>query len=90
MKVLKIGRKQSGWAGEFTCDGRGNGSGGCGALLLVERDDLFYTTRHYRDETDYFVTFKCSECGVLTDINDIFPGLLRELPSLKEWEKTQK
>lgn len=68
MKVLKKGRKQKGWSVEVDCTGSGNGGGGCGARLLVEQPDLFRTTRSIRDETEHFVTFKCCECGVLTDL----------------------
>lgn len=67
MKVLKPGREQRGWAVEAECTGAGNGGGGCGAKLLVEEDDLFITRSHHRDETDYFATFKCVACDVLTD-----------------------
>jgi hypothetical protein len=70
VKVITPGRPQRGWSREETCSGRGNGNGGCGAILLVESADLFQTTTQCRDETDYFVTFKCSECGVLTDMID--------------------
>ncbi len=70
MKVLKPGRQQKGWSTEAKCTGHGNGEGGCGAKLLVEQDDLFLTSSTVRDETDYFVTFKCCACGVLTDLPD--------------------
>jgi len=70
MRVLEPGRPQKGWSIEKRCTGEGNGKGGCGALLLVEFADLHKTMRHARDETDYFATFKCSECGVLTDLFD--------------------
>lgn len=71
MKVIKKGRPQKGWAKELTCTGVGNGKGGCGAILLVEQADLFQTSRSdYGGDTDYFVTFKCSECGVLTDTKE--------------------
>ena len=86
MKLVKPGRKQKGWAKEYECTGHGNKGGGCGAILLVEEGDLFQTSRHsYGDEyPDYFVTFKCSECGVLTDIEDSsFYG--RDLPRKEDW-----
>ena len=68
MKVLKPGREQKGWSMEATCTGRGNGEGGCGAELLVEEDDIYRTVSgHYDGSTDYYETFKCSECGVETD-----------------------
>ena len=70
MKVLKPGRKQKGWSKEAVCTGTGNGDGGCGAKLLVEQADLFKTTSQARDETTTYVTFKCCECGVLTDLGE--------------------
>lgn len=68
MKVLKEGRPQEGWAIEIECTGAGNKEGGCGALLLVERDDVFVTRSHARDETTTYNTFRCGACGVWTDI----------------------
>ena len=63
MKVIKKGREQKGWAKEFECTGEGNQGGGCGAILLVEQADVvasvFASGR---------TTFRCSECGVETDI----------------------
>lgn len=70
MKVLEKGRPQKGWAAEFTCNGEGNGHGGCGAKLLVEIGDVFETESSCRDESTYYVTFRCPECGVLTDISN--------------------
>lgn len=71
MKVLKPGRPQKGWSTKSKCTGAGNGNGGCGAELLVEEDDLFQTSSsHYDGSTDYYVTFKCPSCGVLTDIKN--------------------
>ncbi len=69
MKVIRKGRKQTGWAREYDCTGNGNSGGGCGSTLLVEQRDLFQTSHSMSDgETDYFATFVCCECGVLTDI----------------------
>lgn len=72
MKVLKLGRPQNGYAVEVTCTGHGNGGGGCGALLLVDQDDL----RLYPGvpgeswgSRDPAVMFRCCECGVLTDLS---------------------
>jgi len=75
MKVLEKGKPPS---RNLVCTGRGNGGGGCSAKLEVERSDLFQTSRHsYGDQyPDYFITFKCPDCGVLTDIDD-FPGVIR-------------
>lgn len=87
MKVIKKGRQQKGWAKQITCTGKGNGRGGCGAVLLIEEPDLFQTSKHSYGDTypEYFVTFKCSECGVLTDTNG-WPGNAQDLPK----EKAQK
>lgn len=82
MQVLKKGRKQKGWAKEFECTG--NGSGGCGARLLVEQKDMFVTQSHARDETTNYNTFKCCECGVLTDIKERIPFSAQ---SKKHWEE---
>lgn len=92
MKVIKPGRKQKGWAKEFKCTGKGNADGGgCGATLLVEQGDLFQTSRGYYDgSTDYYITFQCCECGVLTDIpSNHSPLSVRELPSKSEWDKSR-
>ncbi|MBI4142538.1 hypothetical protein HY480_01540 [Candidatus Uhrbacteria bacterium] len=86
MKVVKKGRPQKGWAKEFTCTGDGNRGGGCGARLLVEKDDLFRTESHALHETDYYVTFECLACGVLTDINE--RGIhAHELPDRSAWRR---
>ena len=78
MKVLKKGRPQRGWSKELECTGAGNGGGGCGARLLVEIGDVFETERSCMGrDIDYFVTFRCSECGVLTDIDNV-PSHVRE------------
>lgn len=70
MKVLKKGRDVKGWSAELKCTGHGNGEGGCGSILLVEHSDLFETGRHcYDGSSDYFITFRCPECLVMTDIN---------------------
>lgn len=69
MKVLTPGPLQKGWATEAKCSGSGNGGGGCGALLLVEEEDFFCTSSHHYDGSrETYVTFKCSACGVLTDL----------------------
>ena len=70
MKVIKPGREQKGWSKEFECTGFGNDGGGCGAILLVEEDDFYFTCSSCRDETDYFTTF-CCPCGVETDVKNL-------------------
>lgn len=85
MKILKPGTTEH----KRTCTGTGNDGGGCGAVLLVSRGDLFRTSRHcYGDEyPEYFITFKCPQCAVLTDTK--FPGVHHvDLPSRAEWEQS--
>lgn len=68
MKVLQEGNP-NGWEIEQDCTGKGNGDGGCGARLLVAEDDIFVTSHtDYGGDTEYFYTFKCPCCEVLTDI----------------------
>jgi len=90
MKVLKKGRPQKGWSKELKCTGRGNGGGGCGALLLVSKSDLYCTVSCALHETDYYVTFCCPCCGVETDVDERGPFRATELPSKSEWLKSQK
>lgn len=79
MKIIKAGRPQKGWSKEFTCTGAGNGMGGCGAVLLVEQDDVFGTeSHHYDGSSEYYKTFKCASCGVWTDIKDHLPFRARK------------
>lgn len=69
MKIIKRGRPQKSWAKQFICTGTGNGGGGCGAVLLVEADDLYQThSSSYDGSTDYFTTFRCVCCKVETDV----------------------
>jgi hypothetical protein len=86
MKVIRKGRPQKGWAKEFTCTGSGNGDGGCDAHLLVEQGDLFRTSSsHYDGTTDHYVTFKCPECGVLTDVENVPSNVTENLPDKYAW-----
>jgi len=87
MKVIKKGRKQKGWAKECSCTGSGNGDGGCGAILFVEAGDLYKTYHHcYRGSTPYvYITFKCPECGVETDIKGVPGNVTSTLPDKKNF-----
>ena len=89
MQVIKQGRRQTGWAKEFTCTGAGNGDGGCDAVLLVEQGDLYHTYHNdYGGGRDVFTTFTCSECGVETDVKGVPPNLM--LPDKAEWLKARE
>lgn len=90
MKVLEPGSPQSGWAVETKCTGAGNNGGGCGAKLLVEKGDLYQTHKYGHDlDHDIFPTFRCSQCGVETDLRglEVPNNILRSLPS-KEPERS--
>lgn len=82
MKVLEPGRQQQGWATEAKCTGSGNGNGGCGAKLLVDESDLFTTSSQSYGDTspEVYVTFKCAQCGVLTDITNYPRAKWGDLP----------
>lgn len=75
MKVIKKGSGQKGWSSEFECTGKGNGNGGCGAILFVEFDDLYYTSSSCRDETTHCITFSCCDCEMETDVD--VPGIIK-------------
>jgi hypothetical protein len=74
------------------CTGVGNGGGGCGAELLVEWGDL-YTTESggYGDNTDYYVTFRCTQCSVETDLPDSRqPDNVSDLPEKIAWLRARQ
>lgn len=85
MRVIKDGRKQAGWSRKFNCTGLGNGNGGCEATLLVEFPDLFRTRKDlYDGSSEEFVTFRCCQCGVETDIDYTGPDA-SEIPFKRDW-----
>lgn len=87
---MKVIEKGAGWSIVKTCSGSGNGGGGCGAQLQVERGDLFRTSRKdISGFTEYYITFQCPDCGVLTDaaLSDIPRAIDAGLPSHAEWKK---
>lgn len=90
MKVLKPGRPVREWSTEQTCTGAGNSGGGCGAQLLVQKSDLFHTYASYmgRDE-EYFVTFQCPLCQVLTDVKPA-PFSATALPHYTAWKTARE
>ena len=87
MKLIRPGRDQKGWSKEFVCTGDGNGNGGCGAVLLVEEDDIFRTSSCHQGEVDQFHTFRCCACGVDTDI-EVPVRVASKAPSKSIWLST--
>jgi len=75
MKVLQRGE---GWKTNVTCTGHGNGGGGCGSLLEVREEDIYYTFHYdYAGGKDTYYTIVCPVCGRETDLNraDLPSGL---------------
>ena len=68
MKVIKKGKPTEPWSPqELECEGSYN-STGCGAILLVDEDDLFERILPHPNECDERVmSFRCPECGGTTD-----------------------
>lgn len=97
MRILQHGKPKEEWIHITHCTGEGNPKEGCGALVELHTDDLFYTAKSYmgKEETRY-LTFQCAECDALTDIystddpgyNAHLRHFVYEVPSYTEWRKT--
>lgn len=76
MKVLEKGNE---WNLEKRCTGKGNGGGGCNALLGVGLDDIYLTHNYdYGGGHDIFYTFRCPCCGIETDLeNNEVPQIVK-------------
>jgi hypothetical protein len=90
MEVIKKGNPK-GWEKEVTCTGKGNHNDGCGAVLKVCKDDLFISeTSSYDGSGESYITIRCCECGVWTDLGSPYSGDFRfanrtNLPTPKAW-----
>ena len=75
MKVLERGE---GWKLNIRCTGSGNGCGGCGSLLEIREEDIYYTYNYdYAGDRDTYYTVICPVCGKETDIpHDKIPSSL--------------
>ena len=68
---MKILEKGNGWNMEVRCTGKGNGNCGCGAKLLIDKDDIYLTHSYdYGGGHDIFYTFRCIDCGEETDLDE--------------------
>ena len=66
---MELLEKGPGWVMECQCTGKGNGDSGCGAKLLLIKEDIYLThSSDYNGGQDFYYTFKCMECGAETDI----------------------
>lgn len=83
MKVLKPGK---GWNLEVTCTGKGNGDGGCGAKLLINKEDIYQTRSYDLDGfSDRYFTICCVQCGIETDIDEkLIPLIIQRNALTKE------
>ena len=87
MEIIKKGINQKGWSKKFKCTGARNGGGGCKAILLVSEHDLYttYEPGGYCENGDECITFKCSCCGVESDVR--VPSSVSERIREREEEK---
>ena len=70
MKVIKNGEEIDSWKLRINCTGRGNGGGGCGALLEIREEDIYNTYSYdYLGDKDTYYTIVCPICGKETDLN---------------------
>ena len=79
MKIIEEGE---GWHMEVKCTGAGNGNCGCGARLLIDKDDVYLTHIYdYTGDHEICYTIKCIQCGEETDIpeKDIPSGIRHKL-----------
>ncbi|MBU1132288.1 hypothetical protein KKC32_03535 [Patescibacteria group bacterium] len=76
MRVIKVGRNNDDWKREFECPN-------CGAILEVERADLFigYIGGIRLPE---HVCFKCGECGANIAIDSLLLFNITGLPEKPE------
>lgn len=71
MKVIMQGTEGGSWSKQYTCDGRGNGRDGCGAILEVSGPDLFHTENTFIDQSsEDYITFQCPCCNTWNDIKN--------------------
>jgi hypothetical protein len=76
MKVLEKGTPTAPtWTAEVLCTGVGTGGGGCGAKLLIEKDDVV-AVPHPDGHAAQMFAFCCPECGVETGIASV-PSFVR-------------
>jgi Zn finger protein HypA/HybF involved in hydrogenase expression len=88
MKILEHGNGKTEWNFESICTGSGNNTWGCGAKLLVEESDLYFTySSHYDGSNEAYVTFRCPECGQQTDVKGIPNNVIQRMRSRTDKDK---
>lgn len=82
MRVVKPGRNSPEWKREFDC-------GSCGAVVEVERSDLYTKTAHeFSGGRATRVKFTCCSCGNEHTV-DIDRGQWKNIPTYEEWRGLQ-
>lgn len=84
MKILEKNKVRFGI--RQICTGQGNGGGGCGSELLVEKQDIYDTFSYdYIGDYERYKTFRCPLCGKETDIkNEVYYKLERLSESIND------
>lgn len=79
MKVVKPGRNDPAWKREFDC-------GSCGAVVEVERSDLYTTTTdNFLEGRVTLVEFTCCSCCYENTV-EIDQGQWKDIPTYEEWK----
>lgn len=75
MKIIKPGTNpDQRWTTQASCTGLGMTSyneriTGCGALLELERDDLYFASGGYQERDDtHYVAFMCPQCNSISKL----------------------
>lgn len=74
MTVITPGRNEPGWKTRVTCVG-GEWEKGCGAVLEIEKSDLFVVRSHDICGPRAEPTFRCPCCKVSTGVKGEFSDL---------------
>lgn len=53
---------------QVRCTGEGNRRDGCGELINIRQEDLYFTRMNVRGHIHYYTTFRCPKCGAETDV----------------------
>lgn len=70
MKVLEKGNG-IGWIATISCTGKGISNYGCGALLEIDKDDLFMVYGGDYTESIPYAAIICPECKAQTCLEDM-------------------
>lgn len=87
MRIIRHGRDYPEWKKRLECTGSKTanraGQSGCGALLEVERADLFMHEAVIGFPQVQSPCFLCPCCCTITPVNETFRGL----PNFEQWKE---